>query len=306
MSSVKLNIDYSNDSGYFYEASEALRKLDFIFRLDSLTIEVKWFRIMEKLESDWVIERHNHASYELHLIHKGACEVVLDDRSFIVRAGEFYLTNPLQYHEQRSVAGESLVEYCLNLNFIYADELDQEMIMMRQVYESSRCVNLKDTEGLMELFTACLIEAKIQKIGYFNLIKNQIYMMCVKMGRILATDMAPIYEVPKRYSTDDFRLKEIQQFIQDHCRQNLKTSDIADYLKLSEKQVCRIVKKQLNLTTKQLISQIRMQEAKRLLKTQMLTVKEVAYLMGFSSEYYFNQFFKELEGCPPGRYCEVF
>ncbi|MGL4373675.1 MAG: AraC family ligand binding domain-containing protein, partial [Turicibacter sp.] len=214
-------IKQQTDLEYLKEASEVLTKLDLNFRLDSLNVEVIWFRLMEKLEKEWVIKRHTHATYELHLIRLGACMVKLDDHSFIINAGEFYVTKPGEYHEQRSVENQPLVEYCLNFNLSCHDNLDEEAMIIEALLSKSQCKSIKDTEGLLVLFTDSLIEAKSQKLGYFNLIKNNVYQMMMKLGRQLSLNQIEAYEVPVKYRTDEFRLKQIQQYIERNCRSNL-------------------------------------------------------------------------------------
>jgi len=70
---------------------------------------------------------------------------------------------------------------------------------------------------------------------------------------------------------------------------------------LGEKQISRIVKDATGKTTKELIQECKFQVAKAMLiERQDLTIKQIAEELGFSSQYYFNQFFKRKEGYPPG------
>ena len=55
------------------------------------------------------------------------------------------------------------------------------------------------------------------------------------------------------------------------------------------------------MTTKELIQEAKFSKAREiLLQRQDLSIREISEMLGFSSEYYFNQFFKRKEGYPPG------
>ena len=95
------------------KASRRLSELEISVELDGCAVDVHWFRVMQK-EGVWTIPRHTHSSFEFHIIARGECAVDTDFGSFLVSAGNFYLTAPGVYHEQRSVGGHEFVEYSLD------------------------------------------------------------------------------------------------------------------------------------------------------------------------------------------------
>lgn len=299
-------INQFKDLKYLLESSEELSKLDLKFKLDSVYIEVLWFRAMQKKRGHWVIKEHSHSTFELHIARQGSCKVILKNSEFIIKEGEFYITTPGLFHEQQSNNCDSFIEYCINFDLNICDRLDNEVVSLNNSFLNLQCENIKDTEDITTLFEQALKEAKEKQIGYYNIIKSIVYTIAMKVNRAISKVKKSKYEVPLKYRTDEYRLEQIKEFIKQNCKGNIRTSQVSLHLNLSEKQVCRIVKQNLNITTKQLINEIRLKKSKELLKSKNLTVKQVSYLMGFSSEYYFNQFFKNMEGYPPGRYNEIF
>jgi len=102
-----------------------------------------------------------------------------------------------------------------------------------------------------------------------------------------------------RYSISEARSNAVHS---NNIRFQITILSLADYMHLSEKQVYRIVKEQTGKAAKNYINERKLQKAKALLKDTDFSVKEISEKMGFSSEYYFSQFFKRGEGMAPGQF----
>lgn len=97
--------------------------------------------------------------------------------------------------------------------------------------------------------------------------------------------------------------RKAMEYIQEHFQETqLKVSDIADYLKLSESRISVIFKKETGKTLIQYLTELRIENAKKLLKNTELKVYEIAEAVGYSnSQYLSNLFYKEV-GCFPLEY----
>ncbi len=73
---------------------------------------------------------------------------------------------------------------------------------------------------------------------------------------------------------------------------------------LSESYICRIIKKELNLTFIDLLNKIRIEEAKKIINDEKgsLNFKTLYAKVGFSSQQYFNVIFKKYENKTPSEY----
>jgi len=76
-------------------------------------------------------------------------------------------------------------------------------------------------------------------------------------------------------------------------------NELSDKLYLSRSQVHRKIKAVTGMSTAIFIRMIRMQEAKKLLRTTPLTISEIAYQTGFKTLSYFSQLFKQTFGESP-------
>lgn len=80
---------------------------------------------------------------------------------------------------------------------------------------------------------------------------------------------------------------------------DLSLLQIGEALQVSEKQISTEIKKQFNLSFKEYLNGIRINEAKRLLQVSDKNVSEIAYQVGFNSPNHFNRIFKTVEDTTP-------
>lgn len=84
--------------------------------------------------------------------------------------------------------------------------------------------------------------------------------------------------------------------------QSFSVAGVARHFHLSESQLRRIFARELGMSPAQYAMDLRLQLAKSLLMYEQCPVKEVAYLCGFSSEYYFSRLFRQKVGVAPSQY----
>jgi len=77
---------------------------------------------------------------------------------------------------------------------------------------------------------------------------------------------------------------------------SLSIGKVARKIKVSPKRLSTILNQQVGLSFRNLLRQIRLEQAKRMLRTRQYSVKEVALRVGFTDSHYFSRSFKELTG----------
>ena len=144
------------------------------------------------------------------------------------------------------------------------------------------------------------------------------------------TDLSELFSVPvteqiesQRYITDTFKRMEsiltelIEYILQQHSNQNsfyasrakqfinenysrdISIQDIADQLHISRNHLCRVFKETNSSTLLNYITELRMEKAKELLLSGVLSVNEVAEKVGFNNATYFIKKFKQNFGVTP-------
>jgi AraC-like DNA-binding protein len=105
----------------------------------------------------------------------------------------------------------------------------------------------------------------------------------------------------------DEQLLKIKAFLEAHYHDpDISTRMISTELGISSARVFTLLKEAFNLTFKEIINKMRIEEAKRLLLESDLRITEIAMRLGFGQHSYFNRLFKKQEGITPSRYRDRF
>jgi len=289
-------------------ASKLLSQLNLKTKVDNYIIDVKHFRVADMTTVN-LINSHMHSSFEYHIIKSGICRVTIDSGTFDASAGEFYLTAPGVYHEQKAISSGGYIEYSLNCEINLEEQWDSEMNNIAELLTKAECKSIKDTQNITKLFEEALYEAYHKNIGFYVSIKNLITSIIIRSARAMSSNRLDPSEVVYNsissiYKDNDFRLIQIERFIEDNLAVKLTADDIARYMCLSNKQVCRIIKEKTGRGTKELILRGKLKKAKELLEDTNIPLKNISNSLGMESEIYFNQLFKRKEGITPGSYRE--
>jgi AraC-like DNA-binding protein len=97
---------------------------------------------------------------------------------------------------------------------------------------------------------------------------------------------------------EQLRLKVVYKFIENNYQRAVSIEEIAKLTHLSKAAFCRYFKKMTRLTFTEFLNQYRIEQAKRLLKSDK-NVTETCYECGFESLSYFNRIFKKVVGENP-------
>ncbi|GAA3406823.1 response regulator [Paenibacillus hodogayensis] len=94
-------------------------------------------------------------------------------------------------------------------------------------------------------------------------------------------------------------IRKAVRFMREHYGRNIGTVDIADHVKLSRSYLSDLFSKEMGESLSETLTRIRMEEAKRKLRSGEMKVYEIAEAVGFSDPKSFAKTFKRLVGCTP-------
>ena len=99
------------------------------------------------------------------------------------------------------------------------------------------------------------------------------------------------------------KLKQAISFIQGHLDRNLKLSDVAKEIHMSQYNFCRLFKKSTGITPYQYIIQQRVEKAKQLLKKNLeLSIADIALECGFNHQSHLSKYFRQSTNMTPNAY----
>lgn len=260
-------------------------------------------------------EPHMHLQHEFHIVSRGqyVIENLDGTESITLRPGMVALIPPRYYH-----------------NTVHLDVGDADKFSFRMEYEKVKRSET-DNDGYYALLDSYLKEKESEdKITVFkfekamdNIVSVGEYMSRDDVGdKAMATAYFKLFmtevvvEMIKNVTrsegnkimieTDDSvtRRKDIINYTMSTNYSNPKFNigDFAEGLNLSERQANRVAIKLYGMTFHQLLTQIRLNSAIKLLKRTNLSIKNISEMVGYESSTGFFLAFKNKFGITPGEY----
>lgn len=98
------------------------------------------------------------------------------------------------------------------------------------------------------------------------------------------------------------QLLQVLDYINDHLSQDIKLSDLAALLDMSQFHFSHLFKQSLGTSPYQYLLQQRIERAKQLLKHSDRSIIDIAFLCGFNSHSHLSKQFRQLTGMTPKDY----
>ena len=100
-------------------------------------------------------------------------------------------------------------------------------------------------------------------------------------------------------------VQKIMEYVAQHIENpDLSVQEIADHVSLSPTYISILFKKEVRVNLKQYISNIRMEKAKKMLKSECYKIAEISEKCGYANANYFSRAFHKSEDMTPVEYRE--
>lgn len=100
----------------------------------------------------------------------------------------------------------------------------------------------------------------------------------------------------------DETIIKVQEWLQENYRENIQIADLANRFQLSPRSLNRRFKQATNTAPLQYLQELRINQAKELLKRSNLVISEIADQVGYSDASYFTGLFKKINSVTPNEY----
>lgn len=233
------------------------------------------------------IRRDKSACMCLEYVIAGRGTIILDGKKYEAKAGDVYLLP--EGHDQ----------------FYFSDKQDPwEKIWFNATGTLPETLFREYNPGNLVVFENAGGREYIEKIHEIG--RNSEYTVEEKHRRaaiVLHELMQFLYE--EFYGRKMLISEEVRQmkgYLEEHISRNVSLKELGDLVFLSESQVVRCFKKDLDVTPHEYSLSLKLEQAKKLLGNTRLLVKEIADYLGFCDEHYFSYIFKRKVGKTPLEY----
>ena len=97
-------------------------------------------------------------------------------------------------------------------------------------------------------------------------------------------------------------VRQARDYILSHIGEAITTEILSKELGMNRTYLCKLFAEETGLTINQYVTQVKMEEAKRLMDITKKSIAEISEYLGYSSQSYFQKVFKNRYGITPGEY----
>ncbi|PKF74373.1 helix-turn-helix domain-containing protein [Chryseobacterium sp. PMSZPI] len=235
--------------------------------------------------------------YTLFWCLSGNAEILIDEHVFMLNAHQTVTITSGQFHQLITVNGE-LTALEFTLDFFSKSDSDIELIFHNGLFchfGMNEMITIQNASFFSEILN--MIEKEIQDKPYQYLIATHslVELLLVEINRSKIANGDEIWK-------PDALFLNFLENVRKHFADNYPVSRFADILGTTEAKLNEVSKLHTNKTAQNVIYSLVISEAKRLLLYEKLSVKEIAYLLGFNDPFYFSNFFKKHTSVSPKDY----
>jgi len=241
---------------------------------------------------------HRKDYYFFFLVKKGDSHHWVDFLRYQVHPHNLYFTLPHQVHlKEKATPTEGLLIAFTEefLTLCNDDALKQLPILQNKAAKHAITLSVEEEAFFDGLFRQILAEAETDQAFKTDALQAYVKLFLVRLSRIYTQQFATNENIDKGNTV----FTKLTQLLDKNIYSWHQPADYADALNITVGHLNAVVKVQLGKTITELVQERFILEAKRALFHTSLSVKEVAYRLGFEDAAYFNRIFKKLAGITP-------
>ncbi|MFD2244705.1 AraC family transcriptional regulator [Pontibacter ruber] len=241
---------------------------------------------------------HRHDAYMLMLVEETrGGENLIDFRRYPLVADRLFMLRPGQAH-QRTAKQERGILVSFSEEFLQTTGISVQdaFVIFSSVYQHPY-LDLHDKLKRTFLQLVALMQQELQEPQpSMAILSRYLYILLQHLLRECYYQIEKL--TPARHSE---RLFKLSSLIESHYRDHRSISFYADLLGITPKHLNSLCRQYLQTTVADMQHERILVESKRLLYFSSLSVKEIAYTLGFEDDSYFVRFFKRMTGTTPAQ-----
>lgn len=261
--------------------------------------------------------------YEIIFVTNGEIIVKTKTKEYVTAKNQVHIMPPNLYHTRYFTEGMSCNYYNVHLdlfhtpndeNFSVNDTYIREIngksylkankLKHRGSFENIKVAelfNVHNPEQLSFIFEE-LFTAYRNSDDPFNIINLKLisYKLILQLLKECELNGIKLFEYKKNLHIDLF--ESFIEYVHNNYDKNIDLNEIAKKYNLSKNHFSKMFKKQYNLSPHAFLISVRIDEAKKLLKSGKYMINEIAEKVGYDDIAYFSRLFKLKEGSSPLNY----
>lgn len=238
--------------------------------------------------------------YVLVWCASGSATIVADENEFALKKNSVITitSGQVHYFKKTNAVKGYLLEF--TFDFFCKNDADMELIFHNSLFchfAMNELIPLGRDTVVGEQLQLIKTELAQKPYQYLISVHSRVELVLVEINRSKIKQGSDIYK-------PDALFLKFLEMVRADFKKNLPVKSIAAALGTTELKLNELSKLHTGKTAQNVIYGLLASEARRLFTYEKLSVKEVAYALGFNDPFYFSNFFKKQTGLSPKTYKE--
>lgn len=248
-------------------------------------------------KDEWVLKPRKNPYHKLLISLGSSGAFRLGDTQYPCEKGLLMYTCPGQEHAIESFDGtfpNYIAIHFWVFGITYTNEPSLEFTERKVPLPIDAMLQIKNVEGVISIFEHIRGVWKNMAYGYMLDSTSRFGFLIGQLIRETQRDK----DVDRQIN----RIEKVISHIYNNAHKKMRVEELAALAELSRSHFQRTFKTFTGVSVSSYIVELRMNEAKSLLTTSDLTVKEISRQVGYGDEFYFSRIFRKSVGISPSQY----
>ena len=252
----------------------------------------------------------SHDFWEMLYCDKGEVDVQAGDKHLLLKAGEMVFHCPNEWHDARSHGDKpaDVIILAFTCSSPFMSEFEKKITFLGpQEKECLRSI-VKESEATYAYFDidppfVNLSKKSESPFASEQVIKAHLELLLIYILRRNSSVLASSRETASNNMHQYERLaEEAKEYMQNHLDEKITLKQIASNLGISVSLLKRVFRVQTDYTVISYLTNLRIGEAKKLIRSNSLNFTQIAEVLGYDNIHYFSSQFKKQTGMTPTEY----
>lgn len=275
--------------------------------VDGVTVPVECIEI-RKTEDEPDHFAHFHEFLEMLYLIDGNMHIWLNDKLYEFKQGELIIINSNETHRLVSLVPESkyiVIKFTPKLLYTFQQTPNETKYVLPFIVTHSEQPRIYskefvESEGIQSLIFDAVTEWNEKGVGYELALKGDVLKTIRCVVKYLSEKGINV-KVSSAGGNIQHIISNILEYINENFNEVSET-EVARHFGISYSYFSRSFKQIMNMSFKEYINYLKINEAQRLLLTTGKSITEISADLGFSSSSHFINVFKKYKDCSPKQY----
>lgn len=239
-------------------------------------------------ESNFYTERNKQRDYEMIYTIDGSGEIIYNNNTYLLTKNKAFIIDCYNFHYYKTINGY----WKFNWLHFYGSSAE---LYYNYITRNSNLININNYKFLdfhfnilLNLPTEQNITTSFTASQYISLMLTELYLSNFESVQ------------SSKSCTNEIQI--VLDYIKNNYKERIKLDELCDLIHLSKYYFINVFKNYTGSTPNEYIINYRIGEAKKLLGTTNLSIKDICQNVGFTDQSYFIKTFKKLNNITPSKY----